>query len=90
MALKVKFQLAELLILGATLLFLNGYSTYGWVFFASGLFVAFGRYAMDYQQRIMLKEELDKSVDSLKDSVPEVLNAFVTGLAKASNKNKMH
>jgi len=84
---KVKFQLAELLVLCATLLFCQGLSTLGWVFFGCGLFLAFARYSLEYQQRAKLEEDIEQSFSAIKEAFP----GFVQGLAKYfNNSNNMH
>ena len=82
---QVKFQLPELLVLGAVILLTGGSVSYGWVFFGCGLFTAFGRYAMEHQEQSLVKKE----VDSLKESIPDFINAFVAA-AKSSTKDKIH
>ena len=82
---QIKFQLPELLVLGAIVLLSGGDITHGWVFLGSGLFTAFARYAMEQQERNLIQKE----VETLKESVPELLNTLIAA-AKSSTKNKIH
>jgi hypothetical protein len=94
--LKVTFQLAEILVVGAIMLLcVHGPAIAPWsyVFLGMGVFAAFARFAVKNQERMTQQENIEKSIEELKRSVPEVIQAFVTHVTNAQpngNKSKLH
>jgi biopolymer transport protein ExbB/TolQ len=94
--LKVTFQLAEILVMGAILLLcIHGVAIAPWsyVLLGLGLFAAFTRFALKNQERMTQKENLEKSIEELKKSVPELLQTFIAHITDAQsseNKSKLH
>jgi hypothetical protein len=59
----------------------------GWVFFGCGLFLAFVRYSLQYQERARLEKDIEQSISSIKEAFP----GFIQGLSKyINNPNNMH
>jgi biopolymer transport protein ExbB/TolQ len=87
---KFQFQMAELLVTGSVVLFCAGISTWPIAFFGLGLFLAFARYAVELQEKNSLAQELEKSIATFKDALPDVLQAVArhTGSKKSEHKDK--
>ena len=85
---KLKIQLAEILILGSALLLYGGQSTPGWVFFGCGLFIAFARFAVENQQRVTLENDIEKSVNTIKEAFPGFVQAMKQAGLQKQNQNR--
>ena len=85
---KLQFQLAELLVTGSVVLFCVGINTWPIVFFGLGLFLAFARYAVELQEKNSLAQELEKSIATFKDALPDVLQAVASHTESKTPENK--
>jgi hypothetical protein len=94
--LNVTFQLAEILVTGAILLLCvhgSAIAPWSYVFLGLGLFAAFVRFALKNQERMAQQENIEKSIEGLRQSVPEAIQAFVTHVTNAKSdgsKSNLH
>jgi len=80
----VKFHMAEILVAGSVVLLTAGITTPGWVFFGCGLFLGFARFSMENHEKAKLSQDIDNSLETIKESFP----AFLEGLSTISNAGK--
>jgi hypothetical protein len=72
----IKVGLAELLIVSSAMLGCVGQAMPMWVFFGTGLMVAFCRFALENQEKAQQRKFLEDNADNLKSAASELGNLF--------------
>ena len=85
---KVKIQLPEIFVLCSTALFVAGLNVPAWTFFSLGLLGAVFRLGLKMQEEQQQAVAVKESVDLLKDSAEEFMNALNESLGKKSGKKR--